>query len=212
MCYGGCVQTWYTADLHLGHHRIIELTGRPWPDAATMNAALVARWNDLVAPDDVVYILGDAFMGQLADTLRLVDQLAGEIHLVPGNHDWPSPAYPARDARKRAERVGWYRDAGIVIEPPIIRGHELPGGRPVDLAHFPYDPDPWHEDRYAAHKPADEGRWLLHGHIHNVWARRGRQVNVGVDVRGYAPVSASSLAALLDRWDPPNPSPSPEAP
>ena len=44
------------------------------------------------------------------------------------------------------------------------------------------------------YRPADEGLVLLHGHVHGLWKTRGRMVNIGVDVRDYAPITLSAVA------------------
>lgn len=55
--------TWFTADLHLGHRNIIDYCGRPFGDAVAMNRALVDGWNNVVAEDDDVWVLGDFALG-----------------------------------------------------------------------------------------------------------------------------------------------------
>jgi calcineurin-like phosphoesterase family protein len=35
---------WYSADLHFGHHRIIDFCKRPFASTAEMNAALIASF------------------------------------------------------------------------------------------------------------------------------------------------------------------------
>ena len=50
--------------------------------------------------------------------------------------------------------------------------------------------DPWW-------RPADEGLPLLCGHVHEKWQERERQFNVGVDVRGFAPVAETTIAEWL---------------
>jgi calcineurin-like phosphoesterase family protein len=55
---------WWTADLHLGHTKIIHYAGRPFLDASEMNEALVDAWNDMVRADDEVWVLGDVAPGR----------------------------------------------------------------------------------------------------------------------------------------------------
>ncbi len=66
-------------------------------------------------------------------------------------------------------------------------------GRDVLLDHFPYEGDSRETGRYLSHRPADQGGWLLHGHVHERW----RRVNVGVDAWGGRPAAESELAALI---------------
>lgn len=65
-------------------------------------------------------------------------------------------------------------------------------------SHYPYAGDSQDgPDRYTERRPADEGGWLLHGHVHHQWRVNGRQINVGVDVWDFAPVSAETLLGII---------------
>jgi calcineurin-like phosphoesterase family protein len=184
--------TWFTADLHLGHANIIGYCDRPFAGAEAMNQSLVEGWNDTVGADDTVWVLGDVALGRMAETLALVSLLNGRKLLLAGNHDrcWTGHG-------KRAK--GWterYLDAGFA---EVHQGH-IPlrvAGHDVLVCHFPYRGDSHDRDRYVEHRPPDRGQWLLHGHVHEQWRRRGRMINVGVDVWGYRPVSEQAIAELL---------------
>lgn len=65
------------------------------------------------------------------------------------------------------------------------------------VAHFPYRGDSHDWDRFVDCRPADRGRWLLYGHVHERWLQRGRMINVGVDAWSYRPVSEEELSRLL---------------
>lgn len=182
----------FTADLHLGHRNIIDYCDRPFADVDSMNAALVDRWNDVVGPDDEVIVLGDFAMGRIAETLPLAGLLNGRKVLLAGNHDrcWSSH-------RKGVEAaVEAYLAAGF---DEVWQGAvplEL-AGTPVLACHFPYYGDSHDEDRFVAHRPVDQGGWLLHGHVHERWRTRDRMINVGVDVWDYAPVAEATIAELI---------------
>lgn len=184
---------WFTADLHLGHANIIDYCDRPFDDVDTMNCALIERWNEVVSPDDEVWILGDFALGRIADTLPLVAQLAGRKVLLTGNHDrcWPGHG-------RRAE--GWeqrYLDAGF---DEIAHGEvliEVSGHQPL-ACHFPYRGDSHDHDRFVDSRPVDHGGWLLHGHVHERWLKRDRMINVGVDVWDYRPVSEAAITELTN--------------
>lgn len=55
--------TWLTSDTHYGHENIIAYCNRPYGSAAEMSYDFARRWNDIVAPEDLVYHLGDFAMG-----------------------------------------------------------------------------------------------------------------------------------------------------
>lgn len=181
---------WFTSDTHFGHHNIITYSRRPYEGVEEMNDALVRAWNERVAPQDVVYHLGDVAMGRLEDSLALIARLNGRKLLVPGNHDrcWAGH-------RKRGSWPQRYEEAGFELLDS--QASISLAGREVTLCHFPYEGDSHAEDRYREHRPEDQGGWLVHGHVHERWRQRGRMVNVGVDVWGWEPVAASSVEELI---------------
>ena len=77
---------YFIADTHFGHQNIIRFCDRPFPDAETMDRALIANWNERVNDDDRVYILGD-LLYRCVDPIGILSQLKGRKHLLVGNHD-----------------------------------------------------------------------------------------------------------------------------
>lgn len=198
---------YWTSDLHLGHERICELAQRPFASVDEMNTELVQRWNDTVGRTDDVIVLGDLAMGRFAETLGLVKQLNGFKYLVPGNHDRVHPVYNDRRKHKRLEWAQMYFEAGVEILPCHIAVglfHNTACQLIVDACHFPYDRDDLGRTEYDEYLPKDRGRWLLHGHTHGRGLPpeernpvRGRQVDVGVDLWDFRPVSDSQLVCLV---------------
>lgn len=189
---------WFTADLHLGHARIIELSDRPFADVDDMNRELVWRWNDRVGEDDVVWVLGDFALGKIDDTLPVVSRLRGRKILLSGNHD---RTFAGTDKailawRDRYLDAGFCRVyAGYPMRIPLI------GYGRVQVCHFPEAGESQdREDRYSDFRPKLEpGEWLVHGHVHERWQVNGRQINVGVDANGFAPVSATEIIRIITR-------------
>ena len=81
---------WLTSDLHLGHDRQFIWGPRGFNSVEEMNEAIVSRWNERVAPEDDVYILGDLMLGENEIGINYLRQLNGRIHVVLGNHDTPT--------------------------------------------------------------------------------------------------------------------------
>ena len=81
------MRTWFTADTHFGHARIIEYCGRPFGSVGEMDEALVANWNAVVQDGDEVWHLGDFALGNAETATRYLHRLRGRVHLVWGNHD-----------------------------------------------------------------------------------------------------------------------------
>ncbi|MDO8363708.1 MAG: metallophosphoesterase family protein [Actinomycetota bacterium] len=184
---------WFTSDLHFGHTNIIRYSHRPFADTDEMNHALVQQWNELVQPTDTVWVLGDVAMGRIADTLPLAAELAGHKLLIAGNHDRCWEGHGPR----AAEWLDRYRDAGFAeVHQGSVR--LCIGGHHVTMSHFPYEGDSRDEDRYPAARPADEGGWLLHGHVHERWRQHERMINVGCDAWGWRPVSEAVVAGLIE--------------
>lgn len=186
---GPPVTTWLTADWHLGHANIITYSQRPFPDVRAMHRALVEWHNELVSPQDTVWVLGDVAFGWALD---LVTRLHGHKILVPGNHDrcWRGARHGDPDAARA------YLDAGfdeIIHDPPPL----IAGTTPVRLSHFPYEGDSGPRDRYVSWRPRDSGDWLACGHVHRKWRQHRRQINVGVDAWAGRPVSLADLAGLI---------------
>lgn len=191
----------FTADLHFGHRRIIELSNRPFASVEEMNERLILNWNAAVDPDDVVWVLGDVALGSIAESLPLVMELNGTKHLITGNHDRTFRG----ETRRRTVDVARYFAAGFVSvqDEAFIR---LASGRVVQLSHFPFSGDSHGEDRHSEFRPDDWGIPLVHGHVHErflsgISDRGTPHINVGVDRWDFLPVRERVLeeefAALL---------------
>jgi calcineurin-like phosphoesterase family protein len=158
------MRTWFTADTHFGHGSLRALLRRPFPSTAAMDTALVAAWNDSVAPEDEVWHLGDFAVGH-PDPAELLATLHGEKHLIWGNND-PEPvrALP-----------GW-----ASAQPYAELERE---GRALVLCHYPF----------RSWIGQSKGALNLHGHSHGRLKPLARQYDVGVDARGYRPVQLADL-------------------
>lgn len=187
--------TFITSDTHFSHARISELAARPFGSVTEMDAELIRRWNEAVAPTDVVLHLGDLALGPIADSLPLTAQLNGRKLLVPGNHDRVSPATQSRRAIERFTPL--YEEAGWIILPDVIEGTRR--GTRILASHYPYSGDTHDADRHTSHRPVDRGIPLLHGHTHDREnGPVGHQFHVGVDAFGYAPIPFWLIDAWLD--------------
>jgi calcineurin-like phosphoesterase family protein len=157
----------FTSDSHFGDHRTLNIWKRPFASAAEMDAQLLAAWNAVVAAGDEVWHLGD-FARKPADAPALLARLNGTKHLVRGNND--------SDATAAAEGWATVQD---------YRELEVEGVRVV-LCHYPFRT--WN----AQHR----GAVNFHGHSHGRLKPMPRQVDVGVDVWRWQPVT---LATALGR-------------
>jgi calcineurin-like phosphoesterase family protein len=173
-------------------------TGKGWRPFATVeehDETLIENWNKVVKHDDQVWHLGDVGMGSEMEILEKVSRLNGSKHLITGNHDkcWSGE----RDAYKHIGLWMHYFDS---VQPFARR--RIEGNQNFMLSHFPYEGDHVAQERYGQYRLRDHGLWLVHGHVHGAWAKRGRQVNVGVDVRGFAPMHLDELVEVFRSTEP----------
>lgn len=154
----------FTADTHFGDHRTLNIGKRPFATTAEMDAALIANWNAAVGPHDTVWHLGDVAR-RAADVPALLERLHGTKHLIRGNNDPPATlAAP-----------GW-ASTGDYAE------IEVDGTRLV-LCHY----------AFRSWNGQHRGTLNLHGHSHGRLKPLPRQFDVGVDARGFAPVTLYQL-------------------
>ncbi|WP_312488552.1 metallophosphoesterase [Sphingomonas sp.] len=154
----------FTADTHFGDHRTINIQKRPFASVAEMDAAMIERWNSVVAPGDVVWHLGDVAR-RPADVPDILARLHGFKHLLRGNND--------PDATLTVP--GW-ASVGDYAELAL-------DDRALVLCHYPFRS--WN----GQHK----GALNLHGHSHGRLKPMPRQFDVGVDVHDFAPVTLDRL-------------------
>ena len=154
----------FTADTHFGDHRTINLQRRPFASVAAMDAALVASWNAVVAPEDEVWHLGDVAR-RPADVAAILACLNGRKHLIRGNNDSNATLAAAGWAS-----VGDYAKMEVDC-------------RRLVLCHYPFRS--WN----GQHR----GTLNLHGHSHGRLKPMPRQFDVGVDARAFAPVTLAQL-------------------
>jgi calcineurin-like phosphoesterase family protein len=85
------MKTYITSDLHFGHKNIMKFCpatrARFRDDVDYMNEAMVREWNEIVKPEDLVYILGDVAFLPAPKAVEYMQRLNGRKILVQGNHD-----------------------------------------------------------------------------------------------------------------------------
>lgn len=176
--------TYFTSDQHFGHHNIIKFCDRPYANVDEMSHDLISRYNAIVKPEDIVYHLGDFSLDERVVPV-ILPRLNGTKYLIAGNHDKCHPHHKKHEAAKR--RYLQYGFAGVYRE--LYFGNFL-------FNHLPYVGDSGHEARYPEWRPENKGQWLLCGHVHNAFKIGDRQINVGVDVWDYSPVSLNVLEEI----------------
>ncbi|WP_063042218.1 MULTISPECIES: metallophosphoesterase family protein [Nocardia] len=175
---------WFTSDQHVGgHEKVFRLRG--FDSAEEHDAELARRWDEVVKPNDRVYLGGDLTgqRGHEQRGLAWAKQRPGRKILIWGNHD------PGHGHHSQAHK--WQRPYLEVFEATMETAVIKILGHRVLISHFPYaGPDGDHTEtlRYPEYRMADTGRWLIHGHTHSSRQVRGRQLHVGVDAHDLTPV------------------------
>lgn len=77
-----------TSDTHFCHDKPFIYEPRGFSSIQEMNETLIENWNETVSKNDIVYVLGDFFLGTDYDFIKnTVERLNGNIYLILGNHD-----------------------------------------------------------------------------------------------------------------------------
>lgn len=187
---------YFSSDHHYGHKNVITYCNRSYSSIEEMNADLIYKWNSVVKSDDTVYYLGDFSLGK--NWVReIAPKLSGEIHLIAGNHDWCHPVCHRNKEAKKLKYEQLYLESGfksIKLEDKLVINDQE-----VLLHHMPYlgSGDHAEQERYSNYRPKNNGGWLLHGHVHNLWKQKDKQINVGVDQWNGFPVSIKEIEDLI---------------
>lgn len=78
---------WLTSDLHFGHDKDFIYKPRGFNSIEEHDRAIIQNWNELVSWDDEVFCLGDLMLNDNEGGIRKINQLAGKIYILDGNHD-----------------------------------------------------------------------------------------------------------------------------
>jgi calcineurin-like phosphoesterase family protein len=159
------MKTWITSDLHWGHRNIMnfcpESRARFNNDLAYMNEAMVTEWNELIEPEDLVYVLGDVAFMSGSDAAKIVNRLNGTKILVEGNHD--------RKALKDVHFRGAFKEVHKYLDITYA-------GTKVVMLHYPI----------AEWDQMHRGSVHFHGHLHGSISgmEKYRCRDMGMDATG----------------------------
>jgi len=156
---------WITADWHLGEDRF-DLMGRPFRTIDEMIDTLTANHNNLVYPDDEVFVVGDVCYQKRPEYLCRVADFHGKKTLIRGNHD---RVISDEEFLKYFDRV---IPEGSGIDMDIE-------GIPCYLTHYP--------------TTSKQERFNLVGHVHGAYKYQLNMLNVGVDVHHFRPVNLKTI-------------------
>jgi len=149
----------FTSDTHFGHARMLDF--RPFDTVEEMDSELIFRWNSRINPGDRVYHLGDFSFHNREKTAEILDQLAGQIHLIKGNHDKMLDRFKDRFASYQE-----YKTVRVGEQRLVLLHYAM---RTWDMAHH--------------------GSWHLYGHSHGNLEDdpNALSMDVGVDTNNLYP-------------------------
>jgi calcineurin-like phosphoesterase family protein len=159
------MNTFITSDFHLGDDRMT-IMGRPFGSGEEHIEALTKNHNSVVAPDDLVILVGDVCYQKKLESLPIIQRFNGRKILIRGNHD--------RGFSK--EELDKYFE------------HVIPEGEGIELEVDGIK-------CFATHYPTTgmAGRFNLVGHIHSSWKYQLNMFNVGVDTNHFFPVNLKTI-------------------
>lgn len=168
----------FSSDPHFGHTKLMQYypqTRGRYQTVDQVDAAMIRNWNNVVEPDDIVFLLGD-----LGAPVKHLDtclwQLKGQKILIRGNHDkksWKDPAIK----KHFVETFDSYHEEWI-------------GDVFVVMCHYPiWEWNGMHLGAYHVHGH-------LHGFPHNV---PGRILDVGMDNHNLKPISFLQVSRFMQQ-------------
>ena len=170
------MKTFITSDLHWGHRNIMKFCpqsrARFRDDLDYMNEQMVKEWNDLIEPNDLVYILGDVAFLPAQKAAEYMDRLNGVKILVEGNHD-----------RKTLMDVN-FRNSFVEVHKYLDITYD---GHKCVMFHYPI----------AEWDQMHRGALHFHGHLHGGVSgmEEYRSLDVGMDATGMIAISMEEAIA-----------------
>lgn len=173
-------KTFFIADTHFNHERIISICERQFSDVEEMNKKLIENWNSIVEDEDTVWVLGDYFYFSeplkscvpLLVCREITHNLKGIKNLIIGNHDTQDPEY--------------YKSSGFEFVSPY----------PVIYDNF----------FILSHEPlllsSTTPYFNLYGHVHNDPRFEDTSTSkcVSVERINYTPVSLERIKFEIETW------------
>lgn len=180
----------FTSDQHFDHAKVIEYAKRPFSSVGEMNECIIARHNEKVKPDDMVFHLGDfAFSSSPARIEELVSRLNGKKTFIFGNHDnYQLFPLPGKGSRKVEDYlIHWWYSNETVKEFKL--NDDAGNTHRLVMSHYPM----------LSWNKSFHGSYHLHGHSHGYipFDPKVRRLDVGVDPSNFYPLSLDEVHEKL---------------
>ena len=176
-----------TSDLHFCHTQEFLYKPRGFDSVEEMNEAIVERWNSVVAPGDIVFILGDLMLNDNEKALTYIKRLNGDLAVIWGNHD--------SEARQQLlyEKCPAIMIMGYAHQ---FKHHKLT----CYLSHYPTLTANYDDKHFSQHVIN------FHGHTHQQtnWLNPANPFtyHVGLDSHNCTPVNIEeAISDIRNRWN-----------
>ena len=77
----------FTSDLHFCHDRAFIYEPRGFKSVHEMNETIIKNFNEVMDWEDSIYLLGDCFLNNNEEGMKLIKRIPGRKFIVYGNHD-----------------------------------------------------------------------------------------------------------------------------
>ena len=78
---------YFTSDLHFMHNQNFLYEPRGFSSVHDMNEAIIENFNKVMDWGDTLYILGDCFLNDNEEGMKLMRRVPGKKYIIYGNHD-----------------------------------------------------------------------------------------------------------------------------
>ena len=165
------------SDTHFGHSNVLKfedddgnlIRGAHFDSIEEHDEAIIDNWNAVVGHQDIIYHLGDVFMGPKDEFITKFKRLKGRKRLVLGNQD-DAKFFIKNELISKVVMWRMFREEGLL------------------LTHVPVHNSTLGEGRFGG-KPMIN----IHGHIHQNASPTDRHKCVCVEHTNYAPVNIEDL-------------------
>lgn len=162
---------YFTADNHFNQERTRLLSKRPFKDVEEMNEYMITKWNELVKPEDTVFVAGDF------GDFRFRKYLNGKVILITGNYE---------DGISDEELYSYGFDE-------VYRDHyEIEHkGKTITIQHQP--------EKIKNKRPLKEtGIYNLYAHVHKLCMVKEFGLCISADCHNYMPIDFDTVEFYMN--------------
>jgi len=165
------MKVWFISDCHFGHANIIKYCSRPFASVDEMDAVIIDNINKVVAPEDILYNLGDFCMGKERIKYYAKQIVCQKHFLILGNHDYKYPRLYMESG------FAWASRLPVIYDDHVILSHQMRNLKPDKMGPFVN----------------------LFGHEHDKTPLlvSPRQFNISCDHTGYAPIAYDKIKQII---------------